>query len=191
MTDQELIEGIKQQDRNAFRFLVGQHQRLVIKTAYYFVGDMDEAEDISQEVFMQIIDSIGRFRGSSTFTTWIYRITVNKSLTRVKRNKRREIFTRLESLFRPGASTPNLQEPADESDPVEKPENKELLNRAIASLPDNQRTAFILSKYEELSYKEIAGIMELSLNAVESLIHRAKINLQKSLSAHFPEYVKT
>lgn len=192
MTDQELIEGILRHERKAFEFLVGHYQSQVIKTAYYFLGDLPEAEDVSQEIFMEVIDSIGKFKYRSALSTWIYRITVNRSLNRVKRNKRRIIFCQFQSLLK-GTSAINdrsQQEPSVEQDHLEEKEKSAILHQAISGLPENQRIAFTLQHYEELSYKEISDVMYLSLSSVESLIHRARMNLQKKLVKHFSSYAK-
>ena len=173
MTDPELIEGILQRDRKAFQYLVNHYQKQVIKSAYYFLGNMEEAEDLAQEIFMEIIDSIDKFRGSAALSTWIYRITVNRSLNRVKRNKKRDIFARITGK-EPSVINPNM----------ETRETREIIYREIRRLPENQRIAFTLHKFEDIPYKEIAAIMQLSLSSVESLIHRAKINLQKKLTPY-------
>jgi len=173
MTDPELIEGILQRDRKAFQYLVNKYQKQVIKTAYYFIGNMEEAEDLSQDIFMGIIDSIKKFKGASALSTWIYRITVNKSLNVVKRNKRKDIFTRATG-----------KEPAILTHTMEEKETREIMYRVIKSLPGRQYTAFTLHKFDDLPYKEIASIMEISLASVESLIHRAKMNLQKKLTPY-------
>jgi RNA polymerase sigma-70 factor (ECF subfamily) len=191
MTDTELIRGILEHDRQAFQYLVDKFQKQVVKTAYYFTGNMEDAEDLSQEIFLEILDSASSFRHSAALSTWIYRITVNRSLNQIKRNKRREIFKRMQHLFT-GSSDGHEDGMGVESHgmPYEQKENRMLLRNALVALPENQRIAFVLNKYEELSYKEISGIMNLSLSAVESLIHRAKLNLQKQLMAHYPEYQK-
>jgi RNA polymerase sigma-70 factor (ECF subfamily) len=192
MTDQELIEGILRHEHKAFEFLVGRYQKQVIKTAYYFIGDLAEAEDLSQEIFMEVIDSIGKFKGRSSLSTWLYRITVNRSLNVVNRNKRRAIFSRLETLLKSRPETAAFldQEPASEKDSLEEKERSAVLYRTIAGLPENQRIAFTLHKFEQVPYCEIARIMEISLSAVESLMHRARLNLQKKLLVHFSEYSK-
>lgn len=193
MTDPELIHGILQRDRIAFEFLVNQYQHQVIKTAFYFLGNMEDAEDLSQEIFLEIIHSMKSFKQSSSLSTWIYRITVNKSLNMIKQQQRQKIIVRLESIFRqktengPGKST----EPSVSQERFEQQEKRELLHAAIHRLPENQRIAFILCKYDDQSYHQIADIMKIRLPAVESLIHRAKVNLQKHLIHHFPEYQKT
>ncbi|MEI8005535.1 MAG: RNA polymerase sigma factor [Bacteroidota bacterium] len=191
MTDTELIRGILGSDREAFQYLVDKFQKQVVKTAFYFTGNMEDAEDLSQEIFLEIIDSAASFRHSAALSTWIYRITVNRSLNQVKRNKRMEIFQRMGHLFTGGDGVKEAGINAVIQDvPHEQKEKQMLLRHAVGTLPENQRIAFVLSKYEELSYKEISEVMNLSLSSVESLIHRAKLNLQKKLLVHFPEYQK-
>jgi RNA polymerase sigma-70 factor (ECF subfamily) len=192
MTDRELVEGLKNQERAAVRHLVSCYQKKVIKTASYFLGSLEEAEDLSQEIFMEIMASIHKYRQDAAFSTWIYRITVNRALNRVKRNRREAIVARIGSFLHtvPGGKSRIADLPSDARLPLEEDEQRRLLYKAIGSLPENQRIAFILHKFEERSYKEIAGVMALSLASVESLIHRAKLNLQKSLLPHFSEYSK-
>jgi len=191
MTDSELIHGILGRDRQAFQYLVDKYQKQVVKTAYYFTGNMEDAEDLSQDIFLEIIDSAASFRHSAALSTWIYRITVNRSLNQVKRNKRREIFQRMGQMFTgsDGGKVSGFTA-TDQGMPHEQTENRMLLRKAVGGLPENQRIAFVLNKYEELSYKEISEVMNLSLSSVESLIHRARLNLQKQLLVHFPEYQK-
>lgn len=193
MTDPELIEGILQHDRNAFQYLVDKYQNQVIKTACYFVGNMADAEDLSQEIFLEIIRSMKSFKRSSSLSTWIYRITVNRSLNLVKKRQRQGVMMRIESLFRNpgGQETPKVTEPSVMPDEVEHNEMRELLHAALRRLPENQRIAFVLSKFDDQSYKQIAEIMKIKLPAVESLIHRAKLNLQRYLVHQFSEYQKS
>jgi RNA polymerase sigma factor (sigma-70 family) len=192
MTDGELIQGVLQCDRNAFQSLVNQYQKQVIKTAFYFLGNMGDAEDLSQEIFLEIIHSMKSFKQSASLSTWIYRITVNKSLNVIKKQQRSKMVLRLESLFRQTAEqgAEKDPEPSVSPDELEQQERRELLHAAIHRLPENQRIAFVLCKFEDQSYLQVADIMKIGLPAVESLIHRAKINLQKYLMPHFSEYQK-
>jgi len=190
MTDSELVEGIYRHDRLAFRYLVDQYQEKVIRTAWHFTGNMEDAEDLSQEVFLDVIKHIRTFRGNAAFSTWIYRITVNKSLNMMRKQQRKRMMVRIEALFSgPGGRTGGLRsEPSVSAvDPGHR-ENEELLQAAISRLPANQRMAFVLHRFDELPYRRIAEIMEISLPAVESLLHRARLNLQKFLTPHFSEY---
>lgn len=192
MTEHELIRGVIARDRAAMTCLVETYQKKVIKTAYYFLGNMDDAEDVAQEVFLEIVNSMHKFRQSSILSTWIYRITINYSLNAVKRNKRGQIFVRIEKIFgtaQPGKSK-QVHEPAFENNAMVQNETGKLLKETVSGLPENQRTVFILNKYEEMSYKEISEVTGFSVSSVESLLHRAKLKLQERLVSHFSEYSK-
>jgi len=179
MTDKELADGLIIQRKDAIQYLVDTYQKSVIKTAYYFVANMEDAEDLSQEVFLEIIKSIRRYKQNSSLHTWIYRITVNRSLDHLRRKKRRIVYNGKDNI---GAEPCVLDTRNDDN------EKREILDTAVNSLPENQKIAFILNKYEDMAYRDIAEIMNLSLSSVESLIHRAKLNLQKKLVKHFSEY---
>jgi RNA polymerase sigma-70 factor, ECF subfamily len=190
MTDTELIAGITKRDSSAIQFLVNNYHNNVIKTAYYFVHDMKDAEDLAQDVCIEILESVRQFKGNSSLKTWIYRITVNKSLNFIRKNKRKLLFSQIESVFSHHDENPILNgtEPAYFDTKLDDTERRRILENSIGTLALNQRTAFILSKYDELPHKEIAEIMNLSLASVEQLLHRAKMNLQKKLVVHFAEY---
>lgn len=190
MTEQELTDGLVNKNKEAIEYLVRNYQRNVIKTACYFVGNMEDAEDLSQEIFLEIIDSVGRFRKKSSLYTWIYRITVNRSLDHLRKQKRKQMVHHMASLILPrgNMNNPGFIEPGTTNFPAEEKEKRKILDKAVNALPENQRIAFILSKYDDKSYSEIAEIMNLTISSVESLIHRAKVNLQKNLVHHFSEY---
>jgi len=190
MTDQELITGILNNDKTVIQFLVSKYHKQVIKTAFHLLQNMDDAEDLAQDVCVEIIESAGSFKGASSLSTWIYRLTVNKSLNFIRKNKRKQLVQQFESFFRKGdnPSETRVTEPSEYDKTFENNERRQILEKAVNSLPENQKTAFILSKYEELSYREITEIMNLSLPSVESLLQRAKQNLQKKLIVQFSEY---
>lgn len=162
--------------------LVETWQDMVYNTVLSIVQHPTEAEDVAQEVFIRVYESIDRFKGDAKLSTWIYRIAVTKALDHLRSKKRKKRFALLESLF--GQQEEELRSAPDFFHPGVALENKEkstLLFRAIAKLPDNQKTAFLLHKVEGLSYQEVAQVMETTLSSVESLMHRAKGNLQKQL----------
>ena len=149
-----------------------------------FVHSKADAEDIAQDVFIEVFESASKFRGDSELSTWIYRITVNKSINFLRSSRRRKMVGILDTFL--SGDNSSVTEPAtgQEMAPdneISKIEQSKAINSAMASLSFKQRTAFVLSKYDELSYKEIAAIMETSVSSVESLIFRAKTNLQKKL----------
>ena len=184
MNDQELIEGLKNNNQQAFRFLVERYQDLVVSTCFTFLRDRDDAHDIAQEVFIEVYKSIGRFRQDAAISTWLYRIAANKSLNFLRRHNNRWLFIPLEKLFGNEVAEKKLTEPD-----FTKSEDKEhefdirirMMHKAIDKLPESQKTAFTLHKFNYLPYKEVAEIMETSLPAVESLIHRAKKKIQSEL----------
>ena len=142
-----------------------------------------DAEDVAQEVFIEVYRSVHRFKGDSTLATWIYRITINKCLEKIRHSKRKKRAAQTRSVD----ETP-WNEPADFNHPGVVLENRErarILFSAIEKLPDNQKTAFILHKTEGLSYKEISAVMKSSVSSVESLMFRAKQNLQKYLREYY------
>jgi len=170
-----------------FRTLVGEHQEMVINTCYRFVFNRQDAEDIAQDVFVEVFRSLDRFREESKLSTWIYRIAVTKSLDHLRRLKRKKRFTSLKRII--GAEDPTLNLPTSARDNPEETmlegERTAVLQNALNSLPDNQKTAYLLSKQDGHTNQEIADIMETSVSAVESLVHRAKKNLQEKLQAFY------
>lgn len=152
-------------------------------TALGFVQNTADAEDIAQEVFIEVYRSLKGFNHQSSVSTWIYRITVNKSLDHLRKKKRARRSGFLTSIFNREDGELNADK-AHFDHPGILMENKDkarILFAAIELLPENQKTAFILFHVEELSQKEIAGIMDSSPKAVESLVRRAKETLRGKL----------
>jgi RNA polymerase sigma-70 factor, ECF subfamily len=189
MSDREFIQGIIRRDQTVFRELVETYQQQVIRTCYSLVHDEQDARDLAQDVFIELLESVHTFRGDAQLSTWIYRIAVNKSLNHLKRQKRRQILSRIGLLSaNPGEireDDRNLAADGSADSNLERKEMREALHYAIERLPVNQKIAFTMPRYEDLSYKEIGGVMNLSLASVESLIHRARQNLRKTLSNYY------
>ena len=162
-----------------FESIVLQYQTMVFRTAMGFVHSKEDAEDLTQEVFIRAFRSWDSFRRNSEISTWLYRITINLSLNFVDQQKKRSLFQLAGDVFN------NINQKNTEKSPqklLEELELNQAIQKAIDSLSEKQRIAFVLSKYEDLSQKEIAKIMETSEGAVEQLLQRAKTNLQKKLS---------
>lgn len=179
-------------NRIEFRTLVENLQEKVRNTCFRYVNNVEDADDIAQEVFIQVYESMSHFREESQISTWVYRIAVNKSLDFLRSKKRKKRFGRLTSLFRSteeGEEIIDIPSYGTPEQELEDEERKEILNWALKKLPDNQKTAIILSKYEGFSNKEITEIMDMSLLAVEALMHRAKKNLQKELKNYFEKHL--
>jgi len=173
---------------NEFSELVNLYKNKVVNTCFGFVQQKEDAEDIAQEVFIEVYNSLSKFKNESTLSTWIYRISVNKSLDFIKSKNRKKRFAFVQSIFnKQDEALPITDENSNSGDEIlEVNEQKEALYAALNKLPENQKIAITLNKFEDLSAKEIAQIMDISLSSVESLIHRAKENLKKYLY-HFYE----
>ena len=172
------LKAIANGDRNAFRELYRAHADMVYNTALAYAQNQEDAEEITQDVFIKVHRYAAKFKGDSAVSTWIYRITVNTSLNLLKKRKRRSIFVSEEI----GKNAPDFEHPGVQ---LEKKEQAQTLYLAIETLPDSQKTAFILSFVEELPRQEVADVMETSLKAVESLLMRAKKNLREKLENEY------
>jgi len=171
-------------DKHAFEILVRRHQRSVLNFIYRFIGDRIEAEDLAQEVFLRAWQSAATYKPTAKFTTWIYRIATNLCINKQKHDRIRSLF-----MMSPSRKEEEANEfSAGHSEKYPSPENlllaaerKRQILDALRCLPNNQRVALILKKYEGLTYKEIAGIIGCSVSAVDSLMVRAKKNLSRKL----------
>ncbi len=190
MNQQELIVQLQQGDAQAFKKLVDEWQDMVYNTALGIVQNADDADDITQDVFIQVYQSVSSFKGESKFSTWLYRIVITKSLDHLKKKKRKKRFGFMQSLF--GNNSDEEIHPEEFNHPGVLMENKERaaeLFKALQQLPDKQRIAFTLHRLEAQRHQDIAAVMELSVTAVESLIARAKGNLRQILKDYYEKNV--
>lgn len=188
MNELELIQQLRAGDELAFKALVTTYQDMVYNTALGIVQNSEDAEDVAQEVFIQVYRSIDQFKGDARLSTWIYRITTTKALDHIRSRRRKKRFAFITSLFGPNDEL--VHEPVDFQHPgvaLDRKEQAALLFKMIEQLPENQKVAFTLHKTEELSYQEIADVMKLSVSAVESLLFRARQNLRKLLEKHYQQ----
>lgn len=181
-----LVDQLKQGNQSGFTALVELYQDMVYNTALGIVQNEEDADDIAQEVFVQVYLSVSTFKGESKLSTWIYRITISKALDHEKKKKRKKRIGFIQSFF--GGETKAHDQPVEFDHPgvqLEKKEHAAELFKALKKLPDKQRIAFTLHKLEGQSNHEIAEIMNTSLYAVESLMGRAKSNLKKILHNYY------
>jgi RNA polymerase sigma-70 factor (ECF subfamily) len=182
----ELIVQLQQGDEAAFKKLVDEWQDMVYNTALGIVQNAEDADDITQEVFIQVYKSVSSFKGDSKFSTWLYRITLGKALDHEKKKKRKKRFGFVQSLFGgDGVEQIHAVEFEHPGVQMEKKERANELFSALKQIPDNQRIAFTLHKLEGQSYQQVAEIMNTTLYAVESLMSRAKTNLRKELKNYY------
>lgn len=159
------------------------HNKMVYNLALNYVQNMEDAEEITQDVFVSVFQSLNSFQENSSLRTWMYRITINKSLDFLKSKQRKKRFALLTSLFFDN-SNDLKHNPPEYNHPGVLLEHKEALGKlfkVINELPNKQKTALILHKIEQKSQSEVAEIMNISCKAAESLIQRAKTNLSKKL----------
>ncbi len=182
-----LLTAIQQGDEGAFRELYEQTKSRVFNTALSYVHSREDAEEITQDVYIEVFRSASGFRGESAGLTWLYRLTVTKSLDFLKHKKRQKRFAFLTSLFDRDTGEV-LHHPTDFFHPgiaLEQQETAATLFRAIDTLPDKQKTAYILTRVEGLSNTEAAQVMAITVGAVESLLTRATENLKKQLASFY------
>jgi RNA polymerase sigma-70 factor (ECF subfamily) len=157
---------------------------MVYNLALSFLQNTEDAEDITQEVFIEVYNSFYKFNGNSTISTWIYRITVNKALDFIRKKKRKKRFSIVNRLFATEQLDVESNQIVHFDHPgvlMEQKENARLVFKLIDELKENQKTAFILFHLEDLSQKQIAEIMGISTKAVELLVRRAKLKLKEKL----------
>ena len=185
--DASLMLRVKQGDTEAFAALVDKYKQPVMNLAYRTLRDPTEAEDLAQNVFVQVYKSAGRYEASAKFSTWLFTIARNLCLNEIRRRSRHPA----ESLDQTHAESDDqpLHQVADRRTAAApqqllQGELEEKVAQAIAGLPENQRTALLLCQQEELSYEEIAAVLGCSLSATKSLIHRGRETLKARLKPY-------
>lgn len=189
MTEKELISELKNGSEKAFKEVYDLLGKKIYNTCLNYLQNVSDAEDCTQEVFVEVFRSASNFKEDSSLSTWIYRIAINKCIDQIRSSKRKKRFAFLTSLFNPDSGKElhlisNFDHPGIQ---MEKKEDADLLFKAIQLLPENQRAAFVLTQIEDHSQKEASAILNISEKALESLIQRAKANLRKHLKEIFKE----
>ncbi len=187
MNEENFILRLTRGDSSAYKELIAEQGDRIFKTVIPILKNPNDAEDITQEVFIEIFKSLPTFHGKSALSTWIHRIAINKSYDYLKKKKRKKRFAETEPLFIIDSVLP-LTDKRHFDHPGALLENKELsvvLFQAINKLRKARRTAFILRKIEGLSYIEISKIMRKSISSVEALIFKATQNMQEELRYYY------
>ncbi len=188
--DAALVRAFNAGQKDAFDLLVLRHKDRIFNLCIMYLGDYQEANDISQEIFIKVFRSLGGFKFKSAFSTWLYRIAVNTCKNRIKSLEFR-FKKRMRRLYHPGISQSNnpstgiATEIADESgsplDRLEKKERAIRVRQAINALPDEKKTMIILRDIEDFSYAEICAITGLKPGTVKSRLARARLTLKEKL----------
>lgn len=181
-----MVRAFQAGNKDAFDDLVLKHQHRVFNLCYRFLGDYQEANDLAQDTFVKVYQSLKRFRLESTFSTWLYRIAVNTSKNRLKSlaYKFKKKTVSLSSPERSENPAPAIEIPDETQSPMMELERKERLTfiqKAIDTLPAEQKTIVVLSDIEGLSYDEIATVTGHKLGTVKSKLARARLDLRKKL----------
>jgi len=186
-SDEELVERFVSGETDSFPMLVERYEGRVYSIVYGIMGSRDEAEDLSQEVFIKVYENLGHFKGKSRFYTWIYRITVNVCLSAQRKKSQSNRIISMSRLSGVSAN-PGEVELADETfSPQKVFRDRELASKiqlAIDSLPGILRITFILREFEDLSYRELAGVFRCSMGTVKSRLSRARESLRQTLTPY-------
>lgn len=174
-SDAELIQRVANGNENAFEQLVKKYQHAVFNIIYRSIGNYEDVEDVAQEIFIKVWRKAKSFKGKSKFSTWLYRIVVNHCLNYRRKHKQRLVS--LDEMMEKEEIPHSLVVEVDH----EQRRNAQIVREALNELPERQRIALILSRYEGRTYKEIAEMMKVSVSSVESLIFRAKTSLKEKL----------
>jgi len=194
MTDQpdpdaELMLRVKRGDRAAFEELVNKFKQPVMNLVYRTLPDATEAEDLAQQVFVQVFKSAHRYEAAAKFSTWLFTIARNLCLNEIRRRSRHPA----ESMDAPGPSSDHEEPPMRQiedtrnftpPDALLQSELTAKIEEALAELPEKQRTAILLCRENELSYEDISAVVGCSLSATKSLIHRGRETLKQKLKPY-------
>lgn len=185
--DNQLMQKAGSGNRAAFKELVKKHQGTVTGIIYRYTGNHNEVEDLAQDIFLKIYKAASSYVPRAQFKTWLYKVVANHCLNFFRSQKRKAIITSLDQPLSEDYN-PHIQRTDEQKKQPEiilqQQELQIALKRALSELPERQRMAIILHRFEGLSYKEVATILGASLSAVESLIFRAMNNLKEKLSPY-------
>ncbi len=177
----EIVKKAVEGDEKAFEFLVRKYQNKVGNLIFKIVGDSSVIDDLTQEVFLKVFESLKDYRFGSAVYTWIYRITVNVCIDEIRKRQRHRVLSLSEVIGQNPKAEPSYS-PVEKS--AERKELREIIEKAVLKLPIEYKTALILREFEDLQYEEIAKILKVSVGTVKSRIFRAR----KLLAEHLKEY---
>ena len=182
-SDVQLMLDVKAGDEASFDFLLQKYRMPLVNFLYRMVRDTATAEDLAQEVFLRVYRARKQYTPSAKFTTWLFRIATNLALNSVRDNRYHKLETSLDAPVEEDEAPMEMRSPEMRIDEhlIERA-RAEIIRRAIWSLPEKQRAAVLLHKYEEMDYGEIARIMECSESALKSLLFRAYETLRVQLA---------
>lgn len=188
MSEEKFIKQLINQDYAAYSQLIDQYQQKIFGRCMSFVPNIEDAEDIAQEVFIEVFKSIKKFKGNAKLSTWIYKITTTKCLEFIRKKNTKKRFGYMQVLKGKSFDVDKTNFYTDFKHPgvlLEDKENAAQLFKAISQLSKDQKTVYTLNKIEGLSYKEIAEETGKTIGSIESLLFRAKKNLKTILENYY------
>ena len=198
-TDRELVEKAQKGDGQAFAMLVDRHQRQLFRLALRMTGSEADAQEVLQEAFLNAYQKLPLFRGEAQFSSWLYRIAANSALMRLRRKRRAPdaLGEQPLELAGPRFSAEGYLEPTSTSDWSQRADERmmsgqlgDAINKAVDQLPEDYRTVFLLKDVDGLSNEDIAQALDLTVPAVKSRLHRARLALREKLGEFFEGPVK-
>jgi RNA polymerase sigma-70 factor (ECF subfamily) len=186
LSDDELLRAVAERDTNAFTELMGRHQGRVFRLAYRYTGERETARDLTQDIFVKVFKAAKDYVPEARFLTWLYRIMTNHCLNYV-RGRRRDLLTQSMDQAAEGPQDnvmPGM--PAGQLDSLARRERAQAVRKALDSLPQRQKMAIVLLRYDGLRYREIGEALGCSLSAVEALVHRGMEALKERLKGGLP-----
>ena len=185
VSDEDLMMKCRKGDTSAFELLVRRYQNPLINYIHRFINDYHRAEDLSQETFLRVFKSASRYKPTASFKSWLYTIATNLCRNEIRNRSRRNTCS-FEELVKEGEDVYHTEIMRDTrylpDVLLEKKEQRQIIRKTLAQLPDNQRIALTLVTYQDLRYEEVAEILGCSVGAVKALIHRARQKMKKLLT---------
>lgn len=180
----EVLERIRAGDVDAVQILFEEHRMRIFRVCLLYTDSADDAKDVLQETFLRAYKSVGRFRGDSSFTTWLTRIAINICLN-LRRDRRSSETLEADRLEFVQQTVPHTN-PADPEEALNVRELRERIIALVERLPPRERMAFVLKHFEQMKIREISDLMQISEGTVKSFLHRAVVTLREGLGRNGP-----
>lgn len=179
MSDQDLLKAAGRKDKQAFRELMQRYQTRVYRLAYRITGDADSAAELTQEIFFKVYCAASRYAPDARFSTWLYRIAANHCLNFARDKKNKPLDQAV-----PQDAAPETPSAGTQLERIEREERAQAVRQALDRIPERQRMAVMLLRFEEMNYRHIAEVLGCSVSAVESLISRGMASLKEYLAPY-------
>ncbi len=190
--EEKLVKELKEGRIEAFDEIVNLFQRKIYSLSFNLTRNQMDAQDVTQEVLLTIYRKIDTFLGKSAFSSWVYRITINASYMKLRSRKKEQYVSMddiLPSFNSSGFQQERIQDWTDRTDAsLYANETKETIEKAVEQMPEKEKVVFLLRDVDGLSTEKVGEILDLSVPAVKSRLHRARLFLRKKLSGYFDEY---